>query len=186
MRKLILAAAAAILAYPAWAQAPAPAAAPTSPALITRPGPVARPMPPTAPAAAPAAAPATAPVAAPRASGSKVDINAATAAQLDALPEIGPVRSKAIVDGRPYTDLEDLVSKKVLTQALFERLKPELAIANINTSTAAQLQKSLPGVGEVRSKAIVAGRPYATPQDLVTKKILTDAVFEKIKDIVAW
>ena len=102
------------------------------------------------------------------------------------MPQIGPVRSKAIVAGRPYDDLQDLVKKKVLSQGVFDKAKAGMAIANINTSTATDLAKTLPGIGDVRSKEIIAGRPYATPQDLVTKKILTEAVFEKIKDIVAW
>ena len=118
--------------------------------------------------------------------GTKIDINTATAAQLDALPQIGPVRSKAIVAGRPYTDLLDLVTKKVLSQGVFDKAKVGMALANINTSSAADMAKTLPGIGEARAKEIVAGRPYASPQDLVTKKVLTEGVFEKMKDLVAW
>ncbi len=162
---------------PAFAQTPAPAPAAKPPA------PVAAPM--TTPAATPAAKPA-ARATKPAAAGGKVDINSATAAQLDALPQIGPVRSKAIVAGRPYEELQDLVKKKVLSQGIFDKAKGGMALANINTSTAAEMAKTLPGIGEVRAKEIVAGRPYASPQDLVTKKVLTDGVFDKMKDLVAW
>ena len=47
------------------------------------------------------------------------------------------------------------------------------------------MAKTLPGIGEVRSRAIVGGRPYASPQDLVTKKVLTQNQFDKIKDMIA-
>jgi competence protein ComEA len=165
--------AAALLAFgmlPALAQTPAPSARPTPPVAAQAPAKV--PVINTAPSAAAAAG--------------KVDINGATAAQLDALPGIGPVRSKAIVAGRPYADLADLVTKKVLTQGVLDGAKARLALANINTSSATDLAKALPGIGDVRSKAIVAGRPYATPEDLVKKNILTQGVFDKVKDVVAY
>ena len=142
---------------------------------------------PTAPVVTPAAKPA-APTVAPVAAsiGPRLDINSATAAQLEALPGIGPVRSKAIVSGRPYTDLDDLVRTKVLTQGVLDGTKTRMALANINTSSAAEMAKTLPGVGDVRSKAIVAGRPYAAPDDLVKRNILTQGVFDRIKDVVAF
>ena len=191
LRTLRLAAALlASLALPALAQTPAPAR-PATPAMPARPvtpaaSPVAPPV--TPPAATPTATPAPRPAAtaAATAAGSRVDINAATAQQLEALPGIGPVRAQAIVAGRPYTDLQDLVTKKVLTQGVFDGAKDRLALANINTSSAQDLEKTLPGIGAVRSKAIVAGRPYATPQDLVAKKVLTQGVFDKIKEMIAY
>ena len=168
MRHFLIAALAALLALPAGAQTPVPAT-PAKPAV-------------PAPAVAPAK---LARVAKPASSG-KIDINAATEKELDALPQIGAVRGKAIIAGRPYEELQDLVKKKVLTQAIFDKAKANMALANINSSTAAQMEKSLPGIGDVRSKAIVAGRPYATPQDLVAKGVLTQALFDKIKDVVAY
>ncbi len=162
MRLLLTAALAALLTFPALAQTPAPA-----PAART-------------------AAPAPRAAAAPAAASTKVDINAATEKQLDALPGIGPVRAKAIVGSRPYEELQDLVKKKVLTQGVLDGAKSRMALANINSSTAAQMEKTLPGIGDVRAKAIVAGRPYAAPHDLVTKGIVTEAVYEKMKDLVAF
>lgn len=164
-----------ILAAPAFAQAPAPATpAPATPAP-------AAPSTTTAPRAA--AAPRKAPAAA---DAKRIDINSATEKQLDALPGIGQVRGKGIVAGRPYAELTDLVSKKVLTQGVFDKLKDRIALANINTSTAAEMEKTLKGIGDVRSKAIVAGRPYATPQDLVTKGVLPQGVFNGMKDLITY
>ena len=115
-----------------------------------------------------------------------MDINGATERQLDELPGIGPVRAKAIIAGRPYADLQDLVTKKVLSQAVFDGANDRMALANINvnTATAADMQRTLPGIGEVRSKAIVTGRPYAKPEDLVSKGVLTQDLFDRIKGLI--
>ena len=178
----LIAALLALLAVPAVAQTPRPA----TPAAPTAPPPA---IPPTTavPRVAPPAPVAAPPVATtPAAAGKRLDINSATADQLDSLPGIGPVRSKAIVAGRPYADLSDLVTKKVLTQGVFDGVKDRIALANINTSTAAQMEKTLKGIGDVRAKAIVSGRPYATPQDLVTKGVLTQGTFNGMKDLITY
>ena len=52
---------------------------------------------------------------------------------------------------------------------------------NLNTASLSELD-SLWGVGEVRAGEIVKNRPYAKVEELLTKKIVTKSVFEKIKD----
>ncbi len=137
----------------------------------------------TAPSPAPAA---RAPHQAAPAPTARIDLNSASEAQLQNLPGIGPARAKAIIAARPIAKPADLVTKKVLSQGVLDGLKDRIALANINHSTAAEMIEVLPGIGDVRAAAIVAGRPYAKPDDLVGKGVLTEAQFDHVKDLIAY
>jgi len=64
----------------------------------------------------------------------KLDLNAATAEQLDALPGIGPTKAKAIVDYRsangPFARVEQLTDVKGIGPAMLEKLKPLVVVGS--------------------------------------------------------
>ena len=103
---LALTVAAPVFAQPATTTTTQPPAATTAPA-------------PSMPKAPDAASRSTAPM--PQAG--LVDINSATAAELKGLPGLSEADSAKIVQGRPYTDKNQLVSRHVVSEATFDKIK---------------------------------------------------------------
>ena len=61
-----------------------------------------------------------------------LDINSATVAQLHELG-IGNAHAKKIIAGRPYKSTDELVSKKILTQAKFNTIKDKIVVKQAKT-----------------------------------------------------
>ena len=105
--------------------APPPAAAKPEPA-------------PAPPAAKPQAAPAVekkevapskeAPAATKLAPGEKVNINTAAKEDLDKLPGIGPVKAQAIIEGRPFEKIEDIMKVKGIKEGEFGKIKELITV----------------------------------------------------------
>lgn len=57
-----------------------------------------------------------------------LNINTASRAELEALPGIGPVTAGKIIEGRPYSGVEELLIRKILKKSVYEENKDKLTI----------------------------------------------------------
>ena len=83
----------------------------------------------TSPSKSPNSAAATAPSATTGKSqqaGQLVDINSASAEELDRLPGVGPARAKAIIANRPYNGKDDLTQRKIIPSNVYSQIKDKI------------------------------------------------------------
>jgi competence protein ComEA len=106
-RYLIAAALSALLASPVVAQTTTPSTQmnrPSAPSPESRSGAAARTQP----------------------QGGLVDINSASAAELDKLPGVGTARAQAIIANRPYRGKDELAQRKIVPQNVYEQIKDKI------------------------------------------------------------
>ena|SRR5436190_5120802 len=92
-----------------------------------------------------------------------------------------PVLACALFAGVALAQTKDAPKKAAVKAA--DTVKKTAVPLDINSASADQL-KALPGIGEAYSQKIIAGRPYDRKDQLVSKKIVPEATYDKIKDAI--
>ncbi len=137
----------------------------------------------------------------------KMDINSASAAELEKLPRIGKGLAAEIIKRRPYQKVDDLRRVPGIGVKILERLRPLVkavppaepapgavpagegapeakapaggAKVNVNSASAEELA-AIPGVSPALANAIIAGRPYRDTGELRNVPGIGPAKLEKI------
>jgi DNA uptake protein ComE-like DNA-binding protein len=82
----------------------------------------------------------------------------------------------SLVGNVPYVHAASPFGAPAAAAAAAEKL-------DINSATKDQL-KALPGIGDAYSQKIIDGRPYRAKNELTQKKIVPQATYDKIKDMI--
>ncbi len=107
-----------------------------------------------------------------------VTVGAATAAPAKAAPEKAAPAAAAVTKAKPSA--EKKVTEKA-TEAT-TKLAPGEKV-NINSASKEKLE-ALPGIGPTKAQAIIDGRPFDKPEDIMKVKGIKQGTFNKIKDLI--
>lgn len=58
----------------------------------------------------------------------KININTSTQGELESLSGVGPVTASKIISGRPYQQIEELLEKKIVGKATFDKIRDSIVV----------------------------------------------------------
>lgn len=73
---------------------------------------------------------------------------------------------------------------KQTADSQFQSESSDSQLININTASQKELE-TLPGIGAVRAQSIIENRPYQSPNDLLTKEVMTATVLSKLETLIS-
>jgi len=124
----------------------------------------------------------------------KININTASAAELDRLYGIGPAKAKAIIAARPYNSVDELTKAYGIGDATLGKIRDYITVGdktkakkkstsskiNIDTASCAELE-SLPGIVEVLAGKIISVRPFRNIHKIKNVTGIGPKTFEKVR-----
>ncbi len=57
-----------------------------------------------------------------------ININTASSQALDSLPGVGPATATKIINGRPYSSIDELMDKQIVSGKVFDEIKNKIAV----------------------------------------------------------
>jgi competence protein ComEA len=94
---------------------------------------------------------------------------------------VSPQVEKATPEPEP--DAKPKAAKPAKEKKEAPKLAPGQRV-NINKASQEELEK-IPGIGPAKAKAIIKGRPYKNPQDIMKVKGIKKGIYNKIKDFIS-
>jgi competence protein ComEA len=84
-----------------------------------------------------------------------------------------------LANGLAQTEINKTIKNTTQQTAIIKAVD----LLDINSASKENLEK-LPGIGQVYAQNIIGGRPYARKDELVSKKILPQSTYDKIKNMI--
>ncbi len=115
----------------------------------------------------------------------KVNINVATLDELQTLSGIEPEIAQAIIDGRPYEKVEDLLQVQGIDEEKLKKIQNMITVKPLIISLATLDElKALPGIEPEIAQTIIDGRPYEKVEDLLRVEGIDEEKLEQIRNLI--
>jgi len=88
-----------------------------------------------------------------------------------------------LVSANGFAQGKKPVAGKAPAKTAAETAGPKATLVDLNTATKADLVK-LPGIGDAYAQKIIDGRPYLRKDELVSRKIVPQSAYDKMKGLV--